>query len=83
MINDETHLEGKRVDHTFTKIGSNEVHLARYTAADKKEDPIESHKIIATVHVRYIKRELRSMSDNDREAFLDALEIVSSHVCMM
>ena len=84
VINDETHLEGKSVDHTFTKIGSNEVHLARYTAAsDKKSDSIQSHKIIATVHVRYVKRELRSMSDSDREAFLDALEIVSSHFSMM
>ena len=57
--------------------------LDKYAASDKKSDSIQSHKIIATVHVRYVKRELRSMSDSDREAFLDALEIVSSHFSMM
>ena len=85
VVDDDVHLTGERADYTFSKTGPCEVHVARRALLRQQLDtaspedltePVQTHHFAGTVHVRYIKRELRSMSDEDRDAFLGALETV-------
>ena len=77
VVEDDVHLIGERVEHTFSKTGPCELHVARRAnLAARGGLTVQTHHFSGTVHVRYVKRELRSMSDGDRKAFFDALETV-------
>jgi len=63
--------EGNQVDHTFEEVGTHSVLLERL---DGDGDP--THTTTESVVVKYVKRELRTLSEGDRDAFLNALKIV-------
>ena len=52
------------------QVGVHTVRLARFVGST------QTHATEATVAVKYVKRELRTLTEADRTAFLDALEVV-------
>ncbi|CAM9513044.1 unnamed protein product [Ectocarpus sp. 12 AP-2014] len=66
---DGTVLEGRTVEHTFTSVGLHDVSLMQIDVATGKVYRMSSH-----VMVKYVRREIRQLKDEDREAFFDALE---------
>ena len=70
VITDDAKATGQSWVHRFTSTGWHEVHLERRIATTT------THRRVAQVMVKYVKRELRSMTDADRKAFLDALGVV-------
>lgn len=59
--------------HTFTKTG---LHTLKIEMFDQQDDESPKETVSTSVMVRYIKRELRELSQEDRQTFLDALETV-------
>jgi len=75
IVEDDLQAVGDSLKHTFTRTGSHEVRLSRF------EGETQTHFSTETVAVRYVKRELRSLDDVDREAFFAALETVRCACC--
>jgi hypothetical protein len=67
---------GNTFEHTFTSTGKKEIHLARYVTDLATGEQTQTHHLTEYVSSKYVKRELRSMSDKDREGFLTALQTV-------
>jgi hypothetical protein len=66
----ETHT-GFRVDHTFDEVGTHSVLLERLDG-----DGDVTHTSVEEVVVKYVKRELRSLTEGDRSAFFNTLQTV-------
>ncbi|CAM9678592.1 unnamed protein product [Ectocarpus sp. 12 AP-2014] len=66
---DGTVLEGRTVERTFTSVGLHDVSLMQIDVATGKVYRMSSH-----VMVKYVRREIRQLKEEDREAFFDALE---------
>lgn len=77
-IEDEEHhfAWGQQMAHTFKGIGKQQVHFARYVTDIATQEKTQTHHISEDVQVKYVKREMRSLSDDDRETFFGALETV-------
>ena len=72
VVEGDVHGEGGELQHTFPRTGSHGLHVKRFA------DEVMTHFTKETAEVRYVKRELRTLSDVDREAFLGALQKVSA-----
>jgi len=59
----------KKFSHTFTKIGPTIVKVTASRGQTKEE-------YAAMVVVKYVRREIRSLTDEDRTKLLDAMEII-------
>ncbi|CAM9580371.1 unnamed protein product [Ectocarpus fasciculatus] len=66
---DGTVLEGRRVKHKFKAVGRHEVSLMQIVVSTG-----EVYHMRASVMVKYVRREIRQLTDKDREAFFDAME---------
>ncbi|CAM9966090.1 unnamed protein product, partial [Ectocarpus fasciculatus] len=66
---DGTVLEGRVVKRTLKSLGQHEVSLMQIDVATG-----EVHRMRSHVMVKYVRREIRQLSDEDREAFFDAME---------
>ncbi|CAM9705683.1 unnamed protein product, partial [Hapterophycus canaliculatus] len=66
---DGTVIEGRVVKHMFTAVGSHEVSLSQTIVSTG-----EIRQIQVSVMVKYVRREIRQLSQTDREAFFDAME---------
>eukprot|EP00903_Cladosiphon_okamuranus_P019382 g17822.t1 len=66
---DTTVLEGRVVSHTFTEVGPHEVVLTQIVVSTGNV-----YRMHASVMVKYVRREIRQLTDEDREAFFDAME---------
>ena len=62
-----TTFSGQQVTNTFTRTGA---HKVAVTAYDMNMNAIGT--MATTAHCVYIKREIRSLNEEDRENFLDA-----------
>eukprot|EP00904_Undaria_pinnatifida_P008202 jgi/Undpi1/4511/HiC_scaffold_18.g07865.m1 len=68
---DGTTLEGRHVEHMFTTVGRQQVTLSQSFASTG-----ETYTTEATIMVKYVRREIRQLTDRDREAFLTAMEVI-------
>jgi hypothetical protein len=68
---------GSSLEHKFTSTGPHEVHLARYEMNPATGVKSQTHHLSTTVMVKYVKREMRSLSEGERESFFLALQTVS------
>ncbi|CAM9656131.1 unnamed protein product [Scytosiphon promiscuus] len=66
---DGTVIEGRQVSHTFQALGSHKVTLSQIVVSLG-----EVHRVNSYVMVKYVRREIRALTDADREAFFDAME---------
>ncbi|CAM9217833.1 unnamed protein product [Ectocarpus sp. 6 AP-2014] len=66
---DGTMLEGREVKHNFKTLGRQRVSLSQIVVSTGN-----THETIGSVMVKYVRREIRSLTDKDREAFFDAME---------
>ncbi|CAB1119543.1 unnamed protein product [Ectocarpus sp. CCAP 1310/34] len=66
---DGTVLEGRTVEYTFTSVGLHDVALRQIDVSTGNVYRMSSH-----VMVKYVRREIRQLKDEDREAFFDAME---------
>mmetsp|Transcript_17451 Transcript_17451/g.32044 ORF Transcript_17451/g.32044 Transcript_17451/m.32044 type:complete len:688 (+) Transcript_17451:35-2098(+) len=69
---------GSSMEHKFTSTGAHEVHLSRYELNPSTGVKAQTHHLSTTVMVRYVKREMRSLTDAARDSFLSALQTVFS-----
>eukprot|EP00752_Nemacystus_decipiens_P017229 g15434.t1 len=66
---DGTVLEGREVKHTFTAVGRHGVALSQTVVSTGN-----IYRSRTSVMVKYVRREIRQLTDSDREAFFDAME---------
>lgn len=72
---DGTTLQGANVTHTFTKLGKHPISVVgNSNSKDADESDDLSHD--GEVMVKYVRREMRSLTDEDRELFFDAMVTV-------
>ena len=60
-------FSGQQITNTFTRTGAHKVVVSAYDVDDNAIGRMET-----TAHCVYIKREIRSLLEEDRENFLDA-----------
>ncbi|CAN0120597.1 unnamed protein product [Pylaiella littoralis] len=68
---DGTVLEGREVERSFTAVGQHAVSLSQIIVSTGN-----IIQITATVMVKYVRREIRQLTDRDREAFFDTMETI-------
>ncbi|CAM9495225.1 unnamed protein product [Ectocarpus sp. 8 AP-2014] len=66
---DGTVLEGREVKHNFKTLGRQRVSLSQIVVSTGN-----TLETVGSVMVKYVRREIRSLTDKDREAFFDAME---------
>ncbi|CAN0073283.1 unnamed protein product [Ascophyllum nodosum] len=66
-----TTLEGREVTHTFKSVGLQRVRISQTVVATGKTYHLE-----AQVMVKYVRREIRQLNHEDREAFFNAVETI-------
>jgi len=62
---------GQQVQHTFTTIGPKDIVVKMIYNADNSEV-----SATFTVMAKYVRREIRSLTNEDREAFLSAMQVL-------
>lgn len=70
---DPTKLYGRKVRYTFSSTGLYKVHLIQRS---RRDDSSSSDIVKGEVMVKYVRREIRSLQNDDRNSFLAALHTV-------
>jgi hypothetical protein len=74
--------EGDHVEVTFDTLGYHTVRVTRSVSAPEGTDmaatalPLLNSILTTQVMVKYVRRELRSMTDDDRNGFFEALKLI-------
>ncbi|CAN0178363.1 unnamed protein product [Pylaiella littoralis] len=66
---DNTVLEGKEVQKSFEVVGRHALSIRQIVISTG-----EVHHFSSSIMVKYVRREVRQLTEQDREAFFDALE---------
>jgi hypothetical protein len=77
LENDAHHFAwGSSMEYSFQGTGKKSVNVARYVTNLETQEKTQTHHTSEDVQVKYVKREMRSLTDGDRDAFFGALEAV-------
>lgn len=75
LIDGEELGRGSAIDHTFHQTGDSTVVLQKQYVTPKSTTLLED--VTIRVAVRYVRREIRALSDEDRTQFFDAVKMLN------
>jgi len=75
ILNGHLQCNGKKCEAVFTDLGQYDMTVEAFWTGEGKNKPILSTSTI-TVTIKYVRREIRQLTDRDREAFFNAISIM-------